>query len=121
MDFQTLEISFRPEGNDVTSGRITHFAQFVEKRTAYAFPVEEDFLGIFINLGDNQRCIYGNKTHVFQNDYYSLMHLSRHSYTFVLERGYHSWLCMHYTVPYLQHLAEDVPMLDNFLTHLHDA
>jgi AraC family transcriptional activator of pyochelin receptor len=121
MDFQTLEISFHPEGTDFTSGRITHFAQFVEKKSVYSFPTDEDFLGIFINLGDNQRYLCGDTNNIFLSQHYSLMYLSPHDYTFVLERGYHSWLCLHYTYKDLLYLSVDVPMLQEFLKHLHNG
>src|SRR5436190_12801232 len=118
MDFQTLEISFHPEGTDHNIGRITHFAQFVEKKSAYAFPSDEDFLGIFINLGDNQRYASGNVSQVFHSQHYSFMYLRRHAYTFLLEHGFHSWLCLHYDYDDLASLSEDVPMLQEFLHHI---
>lgn len=122
MDFQTVEISFHAgDDDDERVGRMTHFAQFVEKRSTYSFPADPNFLGIFINLGDNQRFICGSESQVFQSNHYSFMYLSHHAYTFVLERGFHSWLCLHYTYEDLLDLAGEVPMLHEFLGHLSDG
>jgi AraC-like DNA-binding protein len=121
MDFQTLEISFHPEGADHNVGRITHFAQFVENKSVYAFPSDEDFLGIFINLGDHQRYMSGDVSQVFLSHHYSFMYLTRHAYNFTLERGFHSWLCLHYSYDDLVNLSKDVPLLQEFLQHLHNG
>lgn len=121
MDFQTLEISFHPDGADHNIGRITHFAQRVEKKSAYSFPSDPEFLGIFINLGDNQRYTEGDASHVFLANHYSFMYLRHHACTFVLEHGFHSWLCLHYTFEDLVKLSREVPLLQEFLQHMKEG
>lgn len=115
MNFNTITASFPHDENGKYQGRITHFAQFVNGTAHITLPHEEDFLGLFINLGKAQHYKLGNTADKVDTYHYNLVYLPKGSCTFIQENGFYSWLTIHYTLDYFLQLAENIRPVQQFL------
>jgi AraC-like DNA-binding protein len=118
MDFNTIKVTFPHDQEGKFAGRLTHYAEFIETQTERTLPHDEDFLGLFINLGKALEYRLADNTdtiHAIGRYQYNLIYVPRHGCTLIQDHGFYSWLTIHYPLGYFEQLAEKVTAIREFL------
>jgi hypothetical protein len=78
MDFNTIKVAFPHDQEGKYGGRLTHYAEFIETRTERILPHDEDFLGLFINLGKALDYELEGKPSTIGRYQYNLIYVPKH-------------------------------------------
>jgi len=115
MDFNTIKVTFPHDQEGRYKGRLTHYAEFVDTHTERILPYDEDFLGLFINLGKPLDYKIADSTDSIGRYQYNLVYMPKNGCTIIQDHGFYSWLAIHYPIEYFRQLAEKVSSIRYFL------
>jgi len=115
MDFNTITVTFPHDQDGQFKGRLTHYAEFIDTRTERTLPLDEDFLGLFVNLGKPVNYKTAGKTDHIGRYQYNLVYMPKGGCKIIQEHGFYSWLAVHYPLDYFEELAQKVTAIREFL------
>jgi AraC-like DNA-binding protein len=115
MDFNTITVTFPHDQDGKYKGRLTHYAEFIDTRTERVLPHNEDFLGLFINLGKELDYTMAGAPNTIGRYQYNLIYVPKGGCTIIQDNGFYSWLAIHYPLAYFEELAGKVTAIAEFL------
>jgi len=121
MNFNSITVTFPHDQEGRFKGRLTHYAEFIDTHTERNLPHDENFLGLFINLGKSIDYIIGSKTGSIGRYQYNLVYIPKEGCTVTQDHGFYSWLTIHYPFNYFEQLAGKVTAIREFIKDFDSA
>ena len=115
MDFNTIKVTFPHDQEGLYKGKLTHYAEFIDTHTERLLPHDEDFLGLFINLGKALNYELAGTPDTIGRYQYNLIYVPKQACKIILDHGFYSWLTIHYPLEYFTQLGEKVGPIQQFV------
>jgi AraC-like DNA-binding protein len=115
MDFNTIKVTFPHDQEGKYKGQLTHYAEFIDTKTERILPPDEDFFGLFINLGKALDYQIGGVRDTIGRYQYNLVYVPKGGVTIMQDNGFYSWLTVHYPLVYFEDLGKKVNSIFEFM------